>query len=211
MQNRRGMIFIAMALVLGLAAAFMAQRWSAANQPEPAASAGSTRSLVVRSSLGGVLMGLANLVPGISGGTMLLAAGVYPAFIEAIAEVTTLRFRLRSVILLGTVVAAAGLAILLLAGLVRTLVIEQRWVMFSLFIGLTQTRLWQGPREWIRPERPGGGSGVAWRRPKKSTHPGRSRSAGIGGLSDGCWPYSAWAFDFPGFTNEAFATRSISS
>ena len=31
-------------------------------------------------------MGLANLVPGISGGTMLLAAGVYPTFINAIAE-----------------------------------------------------------------------------------------------------------------------------
>ncbi|HKK52004.1 MAG TPA: DUF368 domain-containing protein, partial [Myxococcota bacterium] len=27
-------------------------------------------------------MGLANLVPGISGGTMLLAAGVYPTFIH---------------------------------------------------------------------------------------------------------------------------------
>ena len=37
-------------------------------------------------------MGLANLVPGISGGTMLLAAGVYPGFIAAIADVTTLRF-----------------------------------------------------------------------------------------------------------------------
>ncbi len=29
--------------------------------------------------------------------------------------------------------------------------------------------------------------------------------------SDGCWPCSAWRFDFPGFTNEGFATRSISS
>ena len=31
----------------------------------------------VRCLLGGALMGLANLVPGISGGTMLLAAGIY--------------------------------------------------------------------------------------------------------------------------------------
>ena len=31
---------------------------------------------VLRSVVGGVLMGLANLVPGVSGGTMLLAAGV---------------------------------------------------------------------------------------------------------------------------------------
>ena len=44
--------------------------------------------LVVRCTIGGVLMGLANLVPGISGGTMLLAAGVYPTFIGAIAELS---------------------------------------------------------------------------------------------------------------------------
>ena len=96
-----------------------------------------TALLVVRGAIGGTLMGLANLVPGISGGTMLLAAGVYPGFISAIAEVTTLRFRPRSLILLATIVASAALGILLLAGAVRTLVIDYRWLMYSLFIGLT--------------------------------------------------------------------------
>ena len=52
-------------------------------------------------------MGLANLVPGISGGTMLLAAGVYPQFIEGIAEVTTLRFRARNLALLGAICGAS--------------------------------------------------------------------------------------------------------
>ena len=52
-------------------------------------------------------MGLANLVPGISGGTMLLAAGVYQSFIESIAELTTLRIRLRPVLLLG-IIAEVG-------------------------------------------------------------------------------------------------------
>ena len=56
---------------------------------------------VFRGGLGGVLMGLANLVPGISGGTMLLAAGVYQRFIDAVAEGTTLRFRKRSIFVLG--------------------------------------------------------------------------------------------------------------
>jgi putative membrane protein len=98
---------------------------------------GSALLLVVRGVLGGTLMGLANLVPGISGGTMLLAAGVYPAFISGIAEVTTLRFRRRSLLLLGSIVGSAALAILLLAGTVKSLVIEQRWIMYSLFIGLT--------------------------------------------------------------------------
>lgn len=82
-------------------------------------------------------MGLANLVPGISGGTMLLAAGVYPQFIQAIADVTTFKFRRNSLIVLASVVAAAGLAIVLLAGPVKNLVVDHRWAAYSLFIGLT--------------------------------------------------------------------------
>jgi len=93
--------------------------------------------LAVRSAVGGVLMGLANLVPGISGGTMLLAAGVYPDFVKSIAEVTTLRFRLRSILVLGCVIAAGALAILFFAGPVKNLVVDHRWIMYSLFIGLT--------------------------------------------------------------------------
>lgn len=93
--------------------------------------------LAIRGGVGGVLMGLANLVPGISGGTMLLAAGVYPRFIEAIGEVTTFKFKRASLIVLGSVVLAAMLAIFLLAGTIKTLVIDHRWVMYSIFIGLT--------------------------------------------------------------------------
>ena len=93
--------------------------------------------LVIRSAIGGVLMGLANLVPGISGGTMLLAAGVYPAFIGAIADLSTLRIRTRGMITIGVIAGAAGLAILLLAGTMKDLVVEQRWLMYSGFIGLT--------------------------------------------------------------------------
>lgn len=82
-------------------------------------------------------MGLANLVPGISGGTMLLAAGIYEPFVNAIAEITTGKFRYRSLLLLASVVGAAGLGILLLAGVLKELVVQQRWAMYSLFIGLT--------------------------------------------------------------------------
>ncbi|MEO0586302.1 MAG: DUF368 domain-containing protein [Planctomycetota bacterium] len=93
--------------------------------------------LFFRAAFGGVLMGLANLVPGISGGTMLLASGVYPRFIGAIGELTRLRFRLWSVVTLGVVVAAALVAIVLGAGLIKDLVVDYRWVMYALFIGLT--------------------------------------------------------------------------
>lgn len=93
--------------------------------------------LVARGAFGGLLMGLANLVPGISGGTMLLAAGVYTRFIQGIANVTLLRFKLRELVLLGSIVAAAMVSILAFAGPIKDLVIHQRWIMFSLFIGLT--------------------------------------------------------------------------
>ncbi|MFK7768813.1 MAG: DUF368 domain-containing protein [Mariniblastus sp.] len=97
----------------------------------------SNATLVTRSSIGGFLMGLANLVPGISGGTMLLASGIYPAFIDALATTTRLKFKFRSLLVLGIVVAAAGIGVLLFAGTIKDLVINQRWVMFSLFMGLT--------------------------------------------------------------------------
>ena len=94
-------------------------------------------AVLARCAAGGVLMGLANLVPGISGGTMLLASGIYPRFIRAVADVTTLKLRWASLLVLGAVACAAGLAIILLAGTVRDLVVDHRWIMYSLFIGLT--------------------------------------------------------------------------
>lgn len=108
-----------------------------AGVPEQVENEATVSSLVTRSVFGGVLMGLANLVPGISGGTMLLAAGIYPRFVDAVAEVTRLRFKSRSLLVLGCVVGAALLGILLLAGTLKDLVLEHRWVMYSLFIGLT--------------------------------------------------------------------------
>lgn len=93
--------------------------------------------LAIRALFGGLLMGLANLVPGISGGTMLLAAGVYPSFIDALADVTRFRFRFRSLLVLGCIVIAAGMGILLFAGSLKEAVLDHRWIMYSLFIGLT--------------------------------------------------------------------------
>ena len=93
--------------------------------------------LLVRAALGGVLMGLANLVPGISGGTMLLAAGVYPEFVESVSAVTRLVRRWRPWIVLAAVAVPALLAIGLLAGTIRDAVLEHRWIAYSLFIGLT--------------------------------------------------------------------------
>jgi putative membrane protein len=94
-------------------------------------------SLVARSVAGGAFMGLANLVPGISGGTMLLAVGVYPQFIGAVAEVTTFRFSPPVLLLLACVGAGAGGAIAGGAGVIGTLLDHYPSAMYSLFIGLT--------------------------------------------------------------------------
>jgi putative membrane protein len=109
----------------------------AMNETTPSPTERPTLMLPARGLFGGVLMGLANLVPGISGGTMLLAAGVYPQFIGGVAEITTFRFRLRSIILLAAVAVGAIGAIVGLAGPVKDLVVHHRWIMYSLFIGLT--------------------------------------------------------------------------
>ncbi len=92
---------------------------------------------VVRAGIGGVLMGMAMLVPGISGGTMILVMGLYDEFIAGIADVTRLRFTRRNITFLATVGFAAVVAIAALAGTMSRAVTLHRSAMFSLFIGLT--------------------------------------------------------------------------
>jgi putative membrane protein len=91
---------------------------------------------------------------------MLLATGVYPSFINSIAEVTMLRLRPRPLIVLATIGGAAILAIGLLAGPTRTLVMDERPLMYSFFIGLTLGGL---PLVWrlARPATPGVWLGAA--------------------------------------------------
>lgn len=82
-------------------------------------------------------MGLANLVPGISGGTMLVACGIYTLFIDAVSDATRLRFNRRMILTLGCVVLGAAVAIGGLASMIHWALVNHRWVMFSIFIGLT--------------------------------------------------------------------------
>lgn len=100
-----------------------------ANQPISA--------LAIKGSISGVLMGLANLVPGVSAGAVLLATGIFHAFLSGLAELTTFKFRRNSIILLGFLGTGWVLAVLLGAGPVKQLVVDYRWIMYSIFIGLT--------------------------------------------------------------------------
>ncbi len=83
------------------------------------------------------MMGLANLVPGVSGGTMILVVGLYDEFIASLADATRLRFNRRNVMFLGIVAFSAGIAIVTFAGTLSRAVTLHRSAMFALFIGLT--------------------------------------------------------------------------
>ena len=87
--------------------------------------------------LGGFLMGVANLVPGLSGGTMILVVGLYDAFIRAVAELTTLRWSRALFLFLAVFGVGAVLAVGTLARPAVWLVDVHRWLAFSLFIGMT--------------------------------------------------------------------------
>jgi len=108
----------------------------------------------VRALQGGVLMGLANLVPGISGGTMILAIGLYEQFIAAVADVSRLRLRRSSIQFLAVMALGLFAAVVIFSGVAVLLVTEYRPVMYALFIGMT---LGGAPELWreVRPLRPG--------------------------------------------------------
>ncbi len=100
----------------------------------PAAAPAATAPRVV---LGGFLMGLANLVPGVSGGTMILAIGLYDRFIDAVARATSLRWSREVLVFLALLVAGALVAVIGLAAPAVWLVVEHRWIAYSLFVGMT--------------------------------------------------------------------------
>ena len=112
------------------------------DRPAPAGVAG-VRSIplapltLIRTAIGGLLMGIANLIPGVSGGTMILAVGLYEEFIDSVADITALRFSIRRIVFLVVMAAFAGAAILGLSTLILYLLLWQTCVMFALFIGLT--------------------------------------------------------------------------
>lgn len=119
-------------------------------------------------------MGLANLVPGISGGTMILAVGLYDSFIGAVADVTRLRFTRSGVLFLGILGLGLVLAVVTLSGVAVSLVSGQRWVMYSLFIGLTL-----------------GGAPELWRLTRPLTAPSLAAFAlGLAGMAALAWGLS---------------------
>ena len=92
---------------------------------------------VVRTLLTGGLMGVANLVPGVSGGTMVLVMGLYDRFVASVADLSRGRFSRPAVLFLGLIVAGAAVTFVGLSGLMTDLVRSHQSVMYALFIGMT--------------------------------------------------------------------------
>ena len=105
--------------------------------PAPAEAARFTPLRVVRIAVAGLLMGIANLIPGVSGGTMILAMGVYQEFIDSVADITRFKFSFRRIAFLALIGVCAGGAIVGLAGAILYLLFHHTIAMFALFIGLT--------------------------------------------------------------------------
>lgn len=129
-----------------------ASQETSAPPPRPSLAGG------VHIALAGVLMGMANLIPGVSGGTMVLAMGLYQDFIDAVAELSSLRFSLRRIAFLVLLGGFAALSITTLAGVILWLLFHFPAGMYALFIGLT---LGGAPLLWreLRPATPGC---IAW-------------------------------------------------
>jgi len=109
----------------------------------------------LRVLVAGALMGLANLVPGVSGGTMILACGVYEDFVGTVSAFTTARIKRSHVFFAALIAVSAGAVILMLAGPTEYLVRSQRAAMYSLFIGLAWGGIplvWSQVSRWRRKE-----------------------------------------------------------
>ncbi len=91
----------------------------------------------VRTLLAGGLMGTANLVPGVSGGTMILVCGLYAHFVDAMAAISHGRFTRPAVTFVALLFAAKFAAMGLLGGPVAEAVDRYQALAYSLFIGMT--------------------------------------------------------------------------
>jgi putative membrane protein len=88
-------------------------------------------------ALKGMAFGLSNIVPGMTGGAILIVLGVYEQFVDAVGNLATNRARRREYI---TFLGALGLgAVVAMIGLARVLSLLLDWrpvLMMFLFIGL---------------------------------------------------------------------------
>ncbi len=85
----------------------------------------------------GMAFGLSNIVPGLTGGAILIMLGVYEEFVDALGNFFINRSRRKAyLIFLGSLGLGAGIAILLFARLMTWLLAQQPALMMFFFMGL---------------------------------------------------------------------------
>ena len=87
--------------------------------------------------LKGIAIGVANIIPGVSGGTMAVILGIYESLIEAIGNfLTDRKRRFEYILFLLQIAIGAVLGILLLAGLIDYALTHHNRVTMLFFMGL---------------------------------------------------------------------------
>ncbi len=90
-----------------------------------------------RLGITGVFMGLANLVPGVSGGTMVLALGLYDEFIDSVSSLTRFKLSLRPIVVLAMLFGISAFTIIAFSSIIQFLMEMFQPGMLALFIGMT--------------------------------------------------------------------------
>jgi putative membrane protein len=92
----------------------------------------------------GFLMGICELIPGVSSGTMALLLGIYDQFLGAISKIVSKHYR-KAILFLLPLVVGMGIAILTLSNLIdyllRNHMVPTHWFFIGLVIGVVPMML----------------------------------------------------------------------
>lgn len=84
----------------------------------------------------GVIMGLANLIPGVSGGTVVLLGGLYERFVGAVASLSEFKFEKKQLMFLVQLFAGIIIGLLAFSGLIELSLTNVPSLMYGIFCGL---------------------------------------------------------------------------
>lgn len=93
---------------------------------------------VAKNVLGGTAVGIANIIPGVSGGTMLVVLGIFDQLMESISDVFKVKTDTRkaSILFILQVLIGAGIGLVVFAKIVDWLFLNYPTQTFYWFIGL---------------------------------------------------------------------------
>ncbi|XMB85072.1 DUF368 domain-containing protein [Mycoplasmatota bacterium WC44] len=93
---------------------------------------------MIKTFLSGVVIGVANIIPGVSGGTMMVLLGIYDRILEVISNITKLKNenRIKDIIFILTILSGALIGIVGFANILDIMFYNFETQTYYLFIGL---------------------------------------------------------------------------